>query len=84
MTDLFGNESAPAWLRASAPAVATSLFDAAAERAAFASGRPVSQERTRITHPGAELEAGAGLRCLRDHPLRRDRKRGLWCEECDQ
>lgn len=52
------------------------LLDAAAERAALASGRPKSQER-------AILVAGSGLRCLRDHRLTKMRSGSLRCLECD-
>lgn len=74
--DLFGGEGlAPA---APAPApVVLNLFDAAAERAALASGRPKSQERV-------ILVAGDGLRCLRDHRLTKVRGGGLRCQECDR
>lgn len=53
------------------------LLNAAAERAALASGRPKSQER-------AILVAGSGFRCLADHRLAKSRSGGLRCPECDQ
>lgn len=60
------------------------LFDAAAEARAFVSGRPKSQERAELIgalYPAQE--AGAGFRCLLDHPLKADRRRGLVCPTCD-
>lgn len=48
--DLFGNER-PEQRGAKASPVSVSLFDAAAERNALASGRPKSQERAAIVSP---------------------------------
>jgi len=59
---------------------APSLFDAAAEMAAYRSGRPKSQERADLFPVST---AGAGFRCLRDHALRYHKKLGLVCPECD-
>jgi hypothetical protein len=50
-TDLFGNETPPPGLRPERPATQLELIDAAAERAALASGRPKSQERIEILYP---------------------------------
>ena len=50
MTDLFGNVR-PERASSAAPASVTNLFDFAAEKAARASGRPLSQERTEIVSP---------------------------------
>ena len=50
--DLFGNERSH--VTSDAPAVTLDLFTQAAERAALASGRPLSQERIIITHPETE------------------------------
>lgn len=61
-------------------AEAPTLFDAASERLALASGRPKSQERADLF---PVQTAGAGFRCLKDHPLRYSKKRGLVCPVCD-
>ena len=47
MPDLFGNPDRMA--SGSAPAIAVDLFTATAERLAYESGRPLSQERTELT-----------------------------------
>lgn len=49
MIDLFGNEHPEQAPQSNAAQL--SLIDAAAERNALQSGRPVSQERTEILHP---------------------------------
>lgn len=56
MVDLFGEERAlpSSALRAPEPVVALTLFDHAAERTAIETGRPVSQERTKIVAPASE------------------------------
>jgi hypothetical protein len=64
VTDLFGNESPAPRSSVTVPApIALELFDHAAERAAIASGRAVSQERAELIAPGtvtpATLELGA-------------------------
>ena len=77
MTDLFGNEGrAPlASVRPVPAPVALDLFTAAAEHIALRTGRAKSQER-------AELVAGPGYRCLRDHALTKGRDGRLTCP-CD-
>ena len=61
MLDLFGNETEESKVPQARP-VAVSLFDHAAEHAAYKTGRAKSQHR-------AELVAGSGYRCLCDRPL---------------
>lgn len=53
MIDLFGNERRET-IAPPAPPKQLDLIDAAAERAALASGRPKSQERARILAPRGE------------------------------
>lgn len=60
---------------------ALSLFDVAAEQNALRSGRPKSQERAEFVPIST---AGAGFRCLNDHPMRYHKRRGLYCPECDR
>lgn len=54
MRDLFGNDH-PEKVGALAPTHQTSLIDHAAEVAALASGRPVSQERAELVAPPGPL-----------------------------
>ena len=49
MSDLFGNPD-PLATSKGAPAVAVTLFDAAAERIAYDDGRALSQVRTELVH----------------------------------
>lgn len=82
--DLFGQDGRLpiAALRAPATSFQADLFTAAAEKQAVRTGRPASAIRLDIMLKLPPM-AGSGWRCERDHPMRSNKARGLFCPICD-